>query len=361
MVALAEIPQVLPRLKVSLVAPAHYSVFNVEPLFTAFRASGVDIEIVADEARLPKADALILAGSVGSLRRTVRALETCTNPPPVISWIAEPLPPVELCAWAEQLGLFLSPSRWRLTWGKPVLMTLSRPAFAIIARFGLKNAAGPVESKAIQFAINNLAWVYRGQRRGWLKRVGVTTRQRVEFLADRGIEAEFLPAGINASYGEVRGVTRDIDVLFIGRTKLPERRQRLNRIVDDLRQRGLTVEVRTSGTFGEKRTRLVNRAKIVLNINTYFWDTAWMRWYLATANGAAMASEPQSVPDPLRPGVDYLEAKGDALAAQIADLVADEPRRLAMVAACRDTLTQKMSTEASARRIAQILRELASA
>jgi hypothetical protein len=111
--------------------------------------------------------------------------------------------------------------------------------------------------------------------------------------------------------------------------------------------------------WGAERTQLVNRAKIVLHLHQYEWDTPWMRWCLAAANGAVVVSEPLLVPEPLRPGLDYAESTADGLAAMITDLARDEPRRAAMLENCRKTIEQHMTQTASLAKLAPRLFDLA--
>jgi hypothetical protein len=140
--------------------------------------------------------------------------------------------------------------------------------------------------------------------------------------------------------------------------KSRRRRIMLASLIADLRARGLTVCVPDQEVWGEARVQLVNRSRLMLHVHQFSWDTPWMRWCLASANGAVMVSEPLSVPDPLRPGVDYLEAPTDRLAEEIASLSNDEPRRLAMREACRErissTLTQTASLDLLAARLIRL-------
>jgi hypothetical protein len=72
-----------------------------------------------------------------------------------------------------------------------------------------------------------------------------------------------------------------------------------------------------------------------------------------------VVAEPLSVPDPMRPGVDYLEAPTETLVEEIARLVADEPRRLAMLDACRARIAATMTQEGALDRLAGRLAALA--
>jgi hypothetical protein len=84
-----------------------------------------------------------------------------------------------------------------------------------------------------------------------------------------------------------------------------------------------------------------------------------MRWCLASANGAVMVSEPLSLPDPLRPGIDYMESPLDRISEDIAGLLRDEPRRIAMRDSCKARIGEEMTQAATLDRLAAHLLELA--
>ena len=92
------------------------------------------------------------------------------------------------------------------------------------------------------------------------------TLDRREFLAERGISAHWVPLGYDASRGYDMGLPRDIGVLFLGTLNVPRRRQ----ILERLRSRGVNLAVMGSPSdpacWGENRTRLLNRTKILLNL-----------------------------------------------------------------------------------------------
>lgn len=63
---------------------------------------------------------------------------------------------------------------------------------------------------------------------------------------------------------------------------------------------------------------------------------------VAAAAGAALLSEPLHRPEPLEPGVHYLEAPSTQMAQSVADLLADEPRRLRIVEAAQSLLASDL-------------------
>jgi len=316
---------------------------------------GVTSRVYKDGEYCPDdADCILLMGSLGSLRKIAKLLAAGASwRPPVFVWVSEPLPPVELTSWAENIGVALSST----SGAKALIHLLTWPVFHLISRFGLGKYSGKsINAGAVRFAIANLAWLRRGCSQGWITGVGASTFQKHLFLRDRGFASTFMPVGQDALFGEDQKIERDIDVLFIGRTNLKSRRDKVQSLAQALQARGASVEIRTKNTYGDQRTALVNRSRIVLHIHKYPWDTPWMRWNLAIANGALVASEPLSVAHPLVPGDHYISAPAGELPDAIMGLLADEPRRLEMVRDCREILEGEMSLNASIVTLLEMIR-----
>ena len=303
-------------------------------------------------------DALLYMGSLGSLRKTARLLERSDTLPRVcLAWNTEPMPPPELNHRWERLGVALSPASLGITWAKPLLHMVSGPMFWMIGRAGLPAGLGrQLSPGALRFSIENLAVLERGLKAGWITHVIAATEQQRQYLAERGLDASFIPSGIHDGYGCNLGGPRDIDVLFIGRLKNNKRRQRsLDRMLAALEKRSLTVHVVSRGCFGQERTKLVNRAKVVLHLHSNEWESPFMRWYLATANGAIIASEPLRVSHPLDPHTHYISAPLQELPDAICAVLANDTRRMEIFDSCRTRITEKMSLVGSVRAILDLM------
>jgi len=142
----------------------------------------------------------------------------------------------------------------------------------------------------------------------------VSTLNRQEFLAEQGIPSHWVPLGYHPSRsGKWLGLNRDIDVLFLGTMNVPRRR----RIVRHLRQRGMPVETRGDwfdpNCWGEPRTQLLNRTRILLNLQRYPGELSGSRLILGMANKALVISEPICLPAPYIPGKHFIEAKVDEM------------------------------------------------
>lgn len=317
---------------------------------------GFAVAIATDGAAgHPGVRALVLIGFPARFRQTIRMIEAAgARRPRVIVWQYEPLPPPDLPHWACRLGARTSAVQSGRRWAKPLFRTLSAPVDLALTRL----TAEPVSGRMLRFLLDNFAVIRTGTLFGWLDVICVSTEQKRAYLAAMGLPAEFLPVGQQPSFGRDLGQARDIDVLFIGSLKSRRRRAALQGFENNARACGLRVVTTTGPVQGEERTRLVNRARVVLHLHQMSWDTPWMRWCLASANGAVVASEPLCHPEPLRPGTDYLSASLAHLDRAIADLVADAGRLDAMRLACRDTLARHMTLDISLDRLAALVHGL---
>lgn len=293
-------------------------------------------------AQVLDCDVILLAKGPSSQRRTVGAIRRAgAARPAVAAWLFEPLPPPDLPCDVIRGAVGFSALRTGRRWMRPVMRCLSWPLDAHLAR----RAGRSLTASNLRFLVDNASFAFLGSEQGWLDAIYVSTEQKRRHLADWGISARFLPVGQQPSYGHDMGRPRDIDVLFVGSLKAQGRRRALANLMGRLRAAGLVTHVPEGPVWGQARTDLVNRARVMLHMHQFDWDTPWMRWCLAAANGAVIASEPLSVPHPLVPGRDYLEAPADALAEAIAALLRDEDRRRAMLASCRAALGASMAMD----------------
>ena len=318
-----------------------------EALLEALTGRGISCRILADgdEAVLAY-DHVLLLGIFPRIIETARLLRTNPNPRrKVVAWAVEALLPADLTGTPRRLGMAMTSVRLGYPASSAAFRRLIRLPYHLIARFALGRYSGQIGANEAQFVFDQTAWVERALAEGWLTRLLVSTEQKKSAMRAAGHDAVFAPVGHNAEYGRDLGRTRDIDVLFLGRAVGRWRRGVLRRIVSDLRSRGASVEVHTRGVRGDDRTELLNRTRVVLHLHKYPWDTPWMRWYLASANGAVVCSQPLANPSPLRPGIDYLSAEPASLGDEITRLLADEAARLAMLDSCRRRMADEMSME----------------
>jgi len=136
----------------------------------------------------------------------------------------------------------------------------------------------------------------------------VSTPSRQEFLAEKGIASHWVPFTYYKELGHDMKLTRDIDVLFLGTPDDPRHR----RAIRYLQRRG--VNVLSPGNWsdpafwGERRTELINRTKIFLNIQRQPGKLSGLRMLLGMANKALVISEPIYNSAPYVSGEHYVTA-----------------------------------------------------
>lgn len=240
---------------------------------------GYDVTAVPDGALDPsQADVVWIAGNANWFPRSMRALTSLPpdRRPALVVWHSEPLP------YSKAAGL-----------PRPRLNARE------IAKIALR------DTRATDPYTN--AWRLRRLRKhGLPDLLVVTSEAQREFLAEAGIDCEVVPIGYNPGAGRDLGMVRDIDVLFLGALEVPRRKRALRA----LKREGIDVHEAGSwddpGYWGENRVRLMNRAKIVLNLSRFPGQFSGVRLMLGMANRALVVSEPIYRPAPFVPGEHFV-------------------------------------------------------
>jgi hypothetical protein len=200
----------------------------------------------------------------------------------------------------------------------------------------------------------------RLHKHGLPHRLFMSTAERVEFLAERGISSEHLPLGHSPEQGRDLGLRRDIDVLFLGALSL---RRRM--MIGNLRRRGVNLTAlgdwHDSSLWGESRTTLINRAKIFLNIPRFAGQFAFLRFTLGASNKALLLSEPLYNSAPFVAGVHYVSAPYREMPELIRYYLTHEEERSKIAEAGHRLTVEECRLEFSWDRLAECLRELAGA
>ncbi|MFN8187537.1 MAG: glycosyltransferase [Gaiellales bacterium] len=300
-------------------------------LALAFADIGEQVVIADDDpGAVSGCDAVVLYGNTGWYPRLGRYLRSVprSERPLVAVYFAEPLPP---------------------------------PRASGLPRFSPLNAA---EVKRVVLRDPGATDIYtnarklrRAMREGWVDVVFVTGLEKQEYLAEQGIPSWTAQYGYHPSLGRLLDLERSIDVLFLGWTG-PRRRRRLIRF---LRRSGIDVDVRGSWSdpslWGEGRTQLLNRTKIVVHLQRYPGKTAAMRFVLALANGAMVVAEPCYRPDPFVPGVHYAQAPIGELPDTIRYYLDHPEERERIVAAGHRLVTEQLTFARTAETIVSVIRE----
>ena len=184
--------------------------------------------------------------------------------------------------------------------------------------------------------------------------LAVATRAYQAYLEQEGVATELVPLGYHPSHGRLLHGERDIDVIFLGDFHLPRRRRILRRLEHE------GVDVMKLGDYsnpelwGEGRVELMNRVKIALNITRLEGHLPDLRLLVAMANGALVVSEPLYLPEPYRPGVHYVEAPVDELAATIRRYAEDDDARREITDEAHRFVTTELTLERSFARLLEL-------
>ena len=204
---------------------------------------------------------------------------------------------------------------------------------------------------------SNYFAIRRLHRRGVLDLVVTSTWGRVDFLKEKGIEAEYIPMGWRPDHGRDLGLKRDIDVLFLGVHRMLRRWW----AIQQLRRAGIDVTVcggwGNPQYFGENRVRLINRSKIFLNIPRFAGEFAGLRFVLGLVNGALIVSEPLYNSYPFVPGEHYVSATRREIPDVIRYYLAHEDEREEIAERGRQLVLEQLRYDDCMEKLFQLIRE----
>ncbi|MEO7117939.1 MAG: hypothetical protein ABIZ34_03090 [Candidatus Limnocylindrales bacterium] len=176
-----------------------------------------------------------------------------------------------------------------------------------------------------------------------LDRIVVDTHDRAAGALAAGIPVAVEPVGYHEAFAgpiapaSVSAPDRDIPALMLG--SLPGshgRRHRLLPIVEaGLASRGVALVRVTGNAMGAERRAILERTRVVVDVQRVAGNHPMLRFILAAAAGAALACEPLYDPRPLVPGVHYLEATTEDLPRAVEALLRDEAARTRIVDAAQ--------------------------
>jgi hypothetical protein len=292
----------------------------------AARELGIETRKVSNAQDESEVDALLIVGSVNLYPDLLARPHTARR----ILWHVEPLPqPVG--GVVDRLHRALPTGRL-LDLGGIALPPLRR---ATAWRRWREKAAN------VREPTTNLAWLQGHAAK--LDRIVVDTIARAQGALAAGIAVDVVPLGYHESYaGPIAdpATERDIEVLTLANISPIARRHRLFAdISGDLAASGINLVAVPGHTYGGRRRGLLERARVVLDVHRLPASHPLFRFVLSAAAGAAMVSEPLDRPEPLVPGVHYVEAQTSDLAQACRELLADEPRRRQLVLAAQELLT----------------------
>jgi hypothetical protein len=207
--------------------------------------------------------------------------------------------------------------------------------------------------------------IWRYQRQGLIDVLAVWSPSVGHELRGRGLAPIVVGMGYYPDCGRDLGLTRDIDVVFLGKPGSGRRRRLVEWMRAELARRGIQLLVIDGLShpyvFGEERTQLLNRTKIVLNLLRQTWDDNSMRYFLAAANGALVVSEPTLRHSDFTAGVHLVEAPLDRLADTVQAYLEDEPGRELIVERARKLAVETLNMQATVRRLLEAAQRARSA
>lgn len=285
-------------------------------------------------------DVIFMWGPMGHLGPVMRTLEASirSGRPALILWLTEQLPNPRYPEWWRRgVGLILARLEMRLY---PIGRcnpgrSLEQSYLRQLLRFGSRYRY-----------YGELYWLKQWQGRFVL---GVTSQVTADFLRQRGFDPRIAYLGTASDWGTDLGLERDIPVLWLGKIATQRRRRILHRLRSDLRARGIPLMMVDGEehpfVFGQERTRLLNRSKVMVNIMRQPWDDNSMRFYLAAPNGALVVTEPIAPHTPFTPGQHIVETRVESMADTIESCLKDDHRRSVITANARNLVLSKLTME----------------
>ncbi len=215
-------------------------------------------------------------------------------------------------------------------------------------------------AKALRFRYyGDLHWL---RRQGILSLLLLESEVTAEYLRRRGFEPHTFSLGSRPDWGTDLNLERDIPVLWLGKVGSHRRELLLHQIRSQLQARGVQMMV-VDGiehpyVFGHKRTVLLNRTQIVLNLVRQPWDCNSLRFYLAAPNKAMMMSEPllPHVPT-IVPGVHYVETPLDGLPDLICYYLSHPEHRQQIATAAYQLVTEELTTDKAFTQITELIQQ----
>lgn len=193
------------------------------------------------------------------------------------------------------------------------------------------------------------------QRENVLSSLVVGSKWTVELLRQRGFDPILAYYGWHEGFGSDLGIERDIPVLWFGKVGTKRRKKILDRVRYELKERGIDLlmidGIDHPYIFGEERTRILSRTKIVLNVLREQWDSNSMRYYIAAPNRALIITEPTLPHTAFEDRVHLVESPIAQLADTICYYLAHEELRMKIVDRAFSFVTEELTLENSIKKI----------
>ncbi|MBU1224813.1 MAG: glycosyltransferase [Gammaproteobacteria bacterium] len=301
------------------------------PLVDVLGALGWQVCLAQEESDLVAGDTLLVLGlanwALASRPFLMRAGELGVKR---ILWSCEPLLPPDLPQsrlqdWFLQAHA-LDYSR-RPRWMQRVFDRIAYCGFTIQSWSLPWNRERKFPVRQFSYAAKESRRLLGFWREGLIDSVFVSLRPRQGFLANHGIPSLFVPIGYHPIWGRsLEAGERDIDVVFLGNVTR-RRRPLLQELDHALAKAGFKLKIVSGNCFGEERTQLLNRSKVLLNLNSLPWESPGMRMLMAMSCKAMVVSEYAEDIAPYINGQHLMLAAGKDLAGLVISCLGDEALR----------------------------------
>lgn len=180
-------------------------------------------------------------------------------------------------------------------------------------------------------------------RDGLLDRILVSLESRQQFLQSVGVESVFMPFGYHVSWGRpLECLEKDLDVVFIG-TPTPRRAPLLKSLEVALSKAGYRLTVVEGGCYGEQRTELLNRSKILLQLRNYPWELPRPRMMMAMGCKTLFVTEQFADTRPFQPDEHFVMAPHESLAETIVAYLRNGGGRRTIIDTAYDFVTSELA------------------
>ncbi len=321
------------------------------------------------------ADRMLLLGDMSIVEQFDAAFRGRSGSrPPAALWFLEPLGPAELivrkgrreyamahCYWPEILPSGLSflqrltaPHRAGSRPKQNLLVNLFRQYHAVFLKSALRKAGyscGQLDWRDLFYITYRQLQISRHFENPWLDRIFASTPSRARVIEGLKIPVQYVPVGWHEQWGRpLKSQPRDVDVLFLGHLhkKRGRRASLLASVGDQLPRHGARLKIVTEACWGQARTELLNRTKILLDVVRLPWEIPGMRLLIGMSCGALVVSSGfRGDCRPYRQGEHFIEAPADVLTDRLLHFLNHEPDRRKITQQAQQFVTQEMTLDAS--------------
>jgi hypothetical protein len=259
-------------------------------------------------------------------------------------WQLETLPPPDLpSGWLTTVLLRNAPERTSGVWR--FLERLGYQYLSRKCRDRTWNADFPFEGRQFGLPFREARKLIKLWQDRLIDRILVTQHSRQAFLASRFVPSHFFPFGYHPVWGRpLPDIQRDLDVVFLG-TIRQGRERLLAQVQQTLAKEGFQLTIVDKDCYGEDRTRLLNRAKIVLYLRGYPWEMPRMRLLMAMSCRSMVLAETFQDTLPFRPGEHLVMSPQKELASTLVTYLRNDSARQRIIDAAHALLINDLGME----------------